>query len=75
MDTANPSSTIIMMILMFVLCTIVFIVVILAFTNEKFRDRILGLLPFSNKKEGSKQIPFFMVILIIVGAMVIAYFF
>jgi hypothetical protein len=57
--------------------TACFFFAVLSFTNEKFRNRVSELLPFSNKnkKDGAPQIPFALVIIIIVACVVLAYFF
>ena len=67
-------NTYLVLILLFIFVTLCFFVVVLVATNEKFRDRLSEILPFSPKK-GAKQPSIFVVILIIIGAMVIAYFF
>ena len=54
--------------------TIVFIFIVKVATSEKFRNQVSDFLPFSPNK-GGKQPPILLVVLIIAGSMVLAYFF
>ena len=74
MESTLPVSTQIMMAIVFAIITFLFAVAIAAFVNPKVREKVLGLLPFSNAN-GGKQPNIAVVIIIIAGAMVAAYFF
>jgi len=73
MNSTISVDTSVVMVVVFAVITVLFAIAITAFVNPKFRERVLGFLPFS--KQGNKQPPLPIIILIIVGAMVIAYFF
>lgn len=72
MDMTNVDANV-LMVVVFAVITFLFGLAILAFVNPKFREKLMGFLPFS--KEGSKSPPIGVIVLIIVGAMVLAYFF
>jgi len=57
-----------------IIFTLIFIFIIKVATNEDFRNQVSDFLPFSPNK-GGKQPPILLVILIIIGSMVLAYFF
>jgi len=73
MDSGLPANTVAIMVLVFAVITFLFAIAIVAFVNPEFRDRVMRFLPFS--REGGKNPPISIIILIIVAAMVLAYFF
>lgn len=73
MNSGLQSNTSIVMVVVFAVITFLFALAIASFVNPKIRERVMGFLPFS--KAGSKQPPISIIILIIVVAMVLAYFF
>ena len=91
MDSSMPVNTTIIMVVVFAVITALFAIAIMAFVNPKLREKILSLLPFSgtgsgqndgkgggkNNSKGSekKSLPIPFIILIIAGAMILAYFF
>ena len=62
------------LIVFFIIFTLLFIFIVKVATDEKFRNQVSDFLPFSPNK-GGKSPPFFLVVLIIIGSMILAYFF
>ena len=58
----------------FLVFTACFIFIVKVATSEKFRNQVSSFLPFSPDK-GGKQPPILLVVLIIIGSMILAYFF
>ena len=69
----------IILILLFAFMTLCLIFAIAVFTNEKFRDKVISFLPFSNAKntqaKGGIQPGFAVAVLVIVASVLLAYFF
>ena len=62
------------LIVFIIIFTVIFVFIVRVATDEKFRNQVSDFLPFSPNK-GGKQPPILLVILIIIGSMVLAYFF